>query len=366
VNRFDAVIIGGGLHGCSLGLHLRFKGLRVAVIEKNWSGRHASGVNAGGVRTLLRDPAEIPLALASREIWHDIASLVDDDCRYKTSSQLAVAETEDDMQRLEARAAELDAAGFTHEELIGVNELYDLLPAMTPGCVGGLIVRRDGFASPYHTTRAFRLKAQAIGVTFFEGVRAESFAQRNGRWHLDAGTEKLAAPVIVNCGGAWAGDVARALGDDTPLEPKLPMMMVTARTAPFVEPVVIGVGRPLSFKQMANGTVVIGGGYLADGDRRTETTRLNFAALAKSAATVRELFPHLGDLPIVRCWTGFEGRTTDDLPIIGPGRRPGVFHSCGYSGHGFQLGPVVGRELANLIVEGHTDFDLGAFAVDRF
>ncbi|MCP5367165.1 MAG: FAD-binding oxidoreductase [Hyphomicrobiales bacterium] len=366
MTRFDAVIVGGGLHGCSLALHLARKGLAVAVVEKNWSGRHASGVNAGGVRTLLRDPAEIPLALAAREIWHDIGSLVDEDCGYRTSGQLAVAETAADMARLEARAADLAAAGYSHEELVDAAELYRLLPALVPGCAGGLIARRDGYASPYHTTRAFRRRAEKDGVTFFQGVRAENFRRADGLWRADAGDARLAAPVIVNCGGAWAGDVARALGDETPLQPKLPMMMVTARTARFVEPVVIGVGRPLSFKQMPNGTVVIGGGYLAAGDRRTETTRLNFSALAKSAATVRDLFPHLGRLPIVRCWAGFEGRTPDDLPIIGPGRRAGVFHACGFSGHGFQLGPVVGRELANLIADGRTDFDLTPFAVDRF
>ena len=76
IKTFDALIVGGGIHGCSAALHLANRGLTPAVVEKNWSGRHASGVNAGGVRTLLRDTAEIPLALESRRLWHGIADLI--------------------------------------------------------------------------------------------------------------------------------------------------------------------------------------------------------------------------------------------------------------------------------------------------
>ena len=104
MNAFDVIIIGGGLHGCSAALHLAKRGLKPAILEKNWSGRHASGVNAGGVRTLLRDTAEIPLALQARTLWHGIENLVDDDCGYKTSGQVAIAETDEELDKLRARA----------------------------------------------------------------------------------------------------------------------------------------------------------------------------------------------------------------------------------------------------------------------
>ncbi len=58
----DVIVIGGGLHGCSAALHLARAGVTAVVLEKNYVGRHASGVNAGGVRTLSRHEAEVPLA----------------------------------------------------------------------------------------------------------------------------------------------------------------------------------------------------------------------------------------------------------------------------------------------------------------
>ena len=61
----DAIIVGGGIHGCSTALHLCLAGMKPVLIEKDYAGRHASGVNAGGVRQLARhdprDPALDPL-----------------------------------------------------------------------------------------------------------------------------------------------------------------------------------------------------------------------------------------------------------------------------------------------------------------
>ena len=68
----DTAIIGGGLHGCSAALQLAARGVSCIVLEKDYVGRHASGVNAGGVRILGRALPEIPIAMASREMWLNI------------------------------------------------------------------------------------------------------------------------------------------------------------------------------------------------------------------------------------------------------------------------------------------------------
>lgn len=83
----DVIVIGGGIHGCSTALHCRRRGLSVILLEKDHVGRRASGANAGGVRRLNRHPAEIPLAMASAELWQDIAGLVGDDCGYRRCSR---------------------------------------------------------------------------------------------------------------------------------------------------------------------------------------------------------------------------------------------------------------------------------------
>jgi sarcosine oxidase, subunit beta len=363
----DAIVVGGGLHGCSAALHLARRGYRVTVLEKNSVGRHASGVNAGGVRRLLRAVPEIPLSCAAMEMWHRIGDLVGDDCGFRISGQVAVAETEAGYDRLRQRATEVAALGYTHEELLGPDELYRLLPALAPGCVGGLVSRGDGFASPYHTTMAFRAAAVRAGATVLEGTRALGFRRAAGVWSVETSIGTLQAPVLVNCGGAWASQVAAALGEPVPLEPIAPMMMVTAPMPHFVEPVVIGVERKLSFKQMPNNTVLIGGGHRGVPDLETDTSSVDFRKLVVSAATVALLFPVMRGAQIVRSWSGIESRMPDDLPVIGPSStQDSAFHAFGFSGHGFQLGPVVGAILAELVDTGRSNLPIAPFSITRF
>jgi sarcosine oxidase subunit beta len=163
------------------------------------------------------------------------------------------------------------------------------------------------------------------------------------------------------------GGSAAALGEPVPLEPIAPMLMITAALPPFIEPVVGAAGRPLSFKQFRNGTVLIGGGHRGRLDRDANRTELDFAGLAVSARTVWDLFPIMRGAQIVRGWAGIEARMPDDIPVIGPSSTgDGVFHAFGFSAHGFALGPIVGAIIAELVTGGKTNLPIAPFRIDRF
>lgn len=363
----DVTVIGGGIHGCSAALNLARRGLKVVVLEKDHVGRHASSANAGGVRTLLRHPAEIPLALEARKIWHDISGELGDDCGYHTTGQVAVAENQEAMDKLAARHEMVTGMGFEHEVLLDARALKALVPGITQSVLGGLVVHDDGAASPFHATRAFRRAAEAAGVEVREGTEVRELQAVGGGWQVGTPDADLRVDAVINTSGAWGDRIAALAGEAVPLSFFLPMMMVTARVPHFLEPVVVNTARPLSFKQMPNGTLLIGGGRPAEGDRDTMTYRLDFKGLKASAETVRDLFPLLEDVAILRAWSGFEGRFDDDIPVIGPSAvADGLFHAFGFCGHGFQLAPIVGRLLAELVTEGRSSLPIDAFAVDRF
>lgn len=363
----DVIVIGGGLHGCSAALHCALRGMSVVVIEKNTVARHASGVNAGGVRRLGRDPAEIPLSVAAMEIWRRIGDLVDDDCGFQPCPQIMIAETEADLERIADRAKEVQALGYEHEELVDRTTLRELLPALAEHCLGGLASMADGFAIPYRTTFAFKRKAESLGVRFLEETRALDLTQTGGDWRVETSRGAVSARHLVNCAGAWAAAVAERLGEQAPVRAMAPMMIVTSRLPPFCDAVVIGSGRPLSFKQATNGTVVIGGGRLGVADLETERTELDFTELAKTARTAAELFPITRASRIVRAWAGIEARMPDEIPVIGPSATAErVIHAFGFSGHGFQLGPVVGGVIAELIATGRTNMPIEPFRISRF
>ncbi len=175
----DVLIIGGGLMGTSTALQLAMRGCKSIVLDKDSPGRHASGVNAGGLRQLNRAPEEIPLAIEAAKIWRKITDLVDSDCDARFPGQIRVAENEGDLEKLQQRAAMVKSLGYSHEEIIDRDELYRLVPALAPHCVGALICREDGYARPYHALTAFRYKAQSLGVKYHSETRVQTIEKRN-------------------------------------------------------------------------------------------------------------------------------------------------------------------------------------------
>lgn len=363
----DVIIVGGGIHGCSTALHLAARGLKPLLFEKDYAGRHASGVNAGGVRQLARHVAEIPLAVRSMDLWERIGDLLGDDCGFEAHGQVLVAESEAELGPMRARVADLNRCGFDHEELIDAAELRRLVPAVAETCPGGVVSRRDGAADPARTTQAFRRRAEALGARILEGVRVSRVAREGRDFVVEADGRRYRAPVLVNAAGAWAGRIAADLGEPVPLQPIAPMLMITSRVPAFIKPVVILRGRKLSFKQFANGTVMIGGGHLGQVFPDENTTVLDWRKLQESARTVWELFPVMRGATIIRAWAGIESRLPDDLPVFGPSaRHEGLFHQFGFSAHGFQLGPAAGAVMAELVTAGTTSTAIEGLSITRF
>ena len=364
-----AVVIGGGLHGLSTALHLaRTPGWQVTVVERRHVGRHSSGVNAGGVRRLGRDLREIALSVIAAEMWQDIEALVGDDCGFQPGGQVKVAESEADLRKLEKREADVRALGWTHEEVVDQAEVRRLLPAIAPHVIGALVCRGDGSADPMRTVMAFRRAAQQAGAAIVEGSGVQAI-ERTADGTLRVVTEDAVyeGERVANCGGAWATGIARMVGEEIPCGVKASMMIVTERLPPFCTPTVGPTARPLSFKQTAVGTVVIGGGHQGLNDPVNETSTVLFGNLAHAARIASELFPIVGKARIMRTWTGTEARTPDEIPVIGESRTmPGLFHSFGYSGHGFQLSPAAGAAVAELMARGATNLPVAPFTQHRF
>jgi sarcosine oxidase, subunit beta len=363
----DVIVIGGGIHGCSTALHCALRGLKVILLEKDYAGRHASGVNAGGVRQLARHVAEIPLSVYSMGLWHRIRDLVEDDCGFTSDGQVLVAETEAEFESFRARIEQLNALGYHHEELIDAAELRRLVPAVAETCPGGIVSRRDGAADPFRATQAFRRQAEKLGARVLEGIVVTDVRRDRSTWTVRTSTGAFEAPAIVNAAGAWADRIAAMLGEPVPLEVIAPMLMITARVPAFIRPVVILRGRKLSFKQFANGTVLIGGGHLGRPLRDKNLTVLDWAKLAESAKTVWDLFPVMRGTTILRAWAGIEARMPDDIPVFGrSSTSQDAFHQFGFSAHGFQLGPGAGAVMAELVATGTTNMPIEAFRIERF
>ena len=359
------VIIGAGIQGCATAFFLRQRGQSVIVLEKDQVGRHASGVNAGGVRSLGRNIAEIPLSLAAMHWWNQIDQLLDIKDGFHKNFYVKLALDDAGAKLAASRIQQLQKGGFTHERWIDADQLHQRIPRLTREILGGVLVEGDGWAIPWKITRAFYEKAVALGAEFRMPVTVKSLDYFGDHWQVSTDSGKIETDIVVNCAGAWGTQIAKMAGDDLPIEAHAPMLVITDQQPRFLDAVIGVIGRTLSFKQLDNGSMVIGGGICGKADIVKNKTELPPAGLSTFVMTAGTVFPHLKDVAILRAWAGIEGYTADNLPFIGRGSQSGIIHGFGFSAHGFQLGPAVGEALADLVMSQQPRIDLKPFSTDR-
>lgn len=367
----DALVVGGGLAGLSAALHLARRGARVLVVEREVVGRHASSLNAGGVRRVNRDPRELPMAEAALARWPRLSDELGYDVGFRAVGHLLVAEDEAELDRVRARAASSNALGFAHERLLDAAEARDLCPGIAPHVRGGLYAADDGHADPAATVAAFRRAAEASGATIWECVALLGLERDGEGWAADTTAGRVAARAVLNCAGAWGGRVAALAGEGwLPCEPQAPMALATPPLPPFLGPVVQTLTRRLTLKQDGSGRALVGGGHRARlGAEEAEAGRpaLVPGEAEANLATARSLFPAaLGGVPVARAWAGVDGYTPDRVPVLGRATEGGVVHAWGFSGHGFALAPALGEALAALALGETPAVDVSGLSPARF
>jgi glycine/D-amino acid oxidase-like deaminating enzyme len=119
-------------------------------------------------------------------------------------------------------------------------------------------------------------------------------------------------------------------------------------------------------KQTASGAVLIGGGKRGWGDLVTRARGLVDESMRLGVADAVAVLPVLSGTETTRSWVGLEGLTPDEMPIIDCLDDGRAYVAAGFCGHGFAIGPVVGRLLSEWLLDGKPSLDLSAFRRDRF
>ena len=361
----DVAIIGGGIVGSSAALFLRRFGLSVVLLERGLCGAAASGVNYGGVRVQGRSLSQLPLALRSREIWRTLPAYIGIDGEYVPSGHLKLARSEADLARLEAYARQVEGQGLDLQIVSGA-AFRRQYPWLGARAIAGSWCPGDGHANPRLVSPAFARAARAAGATILEHCEVTELGHDGSHFVLgNAQGLSVRAPRLLNCAGAWALNVARAFGDDAPMESIHPGMAVTEPMPRFMD-VNIGVeGGGIYGRQTTRGNCVMGGSR--GSSRSTLHAQPRAVAIAELCQRMAELFPPLAHAQVLRFCTGVEGSLPDHQPIIGPGtKQPQLLHAFGFCGAGFQTGPAVGEALAQWVHHGRAAVPLEAFSIDRF
>ena len=364
----EVCVVGAGIMGAATAYYLAKCGHTVRLVERQGilAGGTASQACAGGVRHQGRAACEIPLALDAIATWKDLEAELEAEIGYRREGMTIVTDDERMVPALEKRVELERELGLGIEMVFG-QDLLDLIPGLTPSALAGAYCPIDGHADPMRTVSAFVRAALRYGVKLdldcpvlgfgVKGNSVKTLRTQQGDIHCDQ---------VVLTAGAWTPDLATSIGLLLPFQPLGLQMMVTPRYPSALKQVLGWVGQGISLKQVPAGGFVIGGGW--PGEVKLDGwTQLLPGSMAKNARTAAGLFPGLASASILRAWVGIEAFSPDNLQAIGPvPTLDNLFLAAGFSGHGFALGPGVGRLIAQYITTGELSLLFSPFDPNRF
>jgi sarcosine oxidase subunit beta len=366
VREAAVVVIGGGIMGCSTAYELAKKGQSVILLEKSFIGAEASGRNGGGVRQQKRDPAELPLAMESVKIWKRLQEELQWDLEYQQGGNLHILRNSDRYDFLTEQLQYSRKAGLD-VQLLSPEETRRLLPTLRKDLdiLGSTYCPSDGKANPLFVSKAYAKAAQKLGVEIREQEPLERLKVKSGRVHaaVTAHAEYRASDFVI-AAGAWSRPICNQIGLDFPVVVKRSQLMVTEPLPPIFAEFISADGCSCYFRQALSGGMHIGIPSAPIEEYNKSTGYDAFKIAGESCVT---LFPFLEKVNIVHSWAGLTNWTPDAVCIIdkAPGVK-GCYLTAGHSGHGFCLGPITGRFLAEWIVDGTPSMDLSAVSWTRF
>jgi glycine/D-amino acid oxidase-like deaminating enzyme len=372
----DVVVIGGALTGGSTAYHLlsRDPGLRVTVVEPDPTYEFAaSSRSIGGVRVLFSQEENVRMSQFGHAFYGDFAALMavggePAALDYRKDGYLYIANNAEQAEDMAANHALQTSLG-ARVDLLDAAGLAARVPALDTSDVAvAAHAPEDGWIDPNGALAGFRRKALSLGAQYRRArVRA---IEDDGRLVravvLDTG-ERIEAQFIVNAAGAWAGEVCALVGMEIPVAP-LPRMVFYFETPdpPQGLPLVRD-GRGVGFRPEGAGFISGITDHAIAGRFRFEVEHAWFEERVWPGLARR--LPAFETLKVKNAWAGHYAQNGfDGNMIIGAwiGGLENFLIATGFSGHGLQHAPAVGRALAELILDRRfVAIDLARFSFQR-
>ncbi|TJV97100.1 MAG: FAD-binding oxidoreductase [Mesorhizobium sp.] len=408
--QFDTVVVGGGIIGTTAAYYLAKAGKRVALVEKGRIAGEQSSRNWGAIRSQGRDPSEIPMMLDCLEIWRGIEKELGESIDWRQQGQMRVIYDQGMRERSEAFMPVAREFGLT-TELLTRRQVADLLPHYDAStCDGAMFTPTDGNAEPEKAAPAFARGAMRNGATVMDYTAVKAVETTNGTVSaVETEQGRLECETVLLASGAWTSRLLKPLGVSHPslwirgsvgrtgiLPIEMRKLVVWGKCAYRQRPdgrVNIAVAEdgfhdlvleslttgfkflPLARRNWRNVRFSLGkpllqsltGEFSDFTTHRTLDPKPDWKGLNKAAKLFSEEYPGAGPISYDRAWAGYIDYMPDELPVLDELEKPrGLFVAAGLSGHGFGIGPIIGKTMCDLIAKGSSAYDLAPFSSRRF
>lgn len=372
--RREVVIIGGGISGTAAAYELARAGVRVTLLERGSLASMASGWTLAGVRQSGRHPAEMPLAMAAVGRWAELGEELGADVEYRRQGNLRLARSPEEVPIIADMVAEQRSLGLDLDFLPDNQTVREIAPALAETVLAASYCPTDGHANPDLAVQAFATAAARHGAEIRTRATVTAIETGGARVRgVRTSVGDVAADAVVVAAGVYTGALLAPLGIDLPLQTGQVAVVQTVPLPPLIDQVLGTATADFAGRQEVGGRL-----RLTDGgspwphtlDALPHNADLTLPPAGKIAAAVTAastVLPAVAKARVARVWGGLLDMTPDALPVIEcTPQVDGLVVAAGFSGHGFCLGPVTGRILRDLVLDGTTSFPIAPFRSDRF
>jgi glycine/D-amino acid oxidase-like deaminating enzyme len=390
----DAIVIGGGIAGCTLAYELASRNVKVVVLEQNAIAAESSGRNTG---TLLGGPQKevVELLDACAKIYAEIAE-GPVPFEFARIGHLLISEDEASFEEAAVVAERYKAAGIGMDKVSG-KELGREHPRLGFKVAGGYFVERAWTLEPMGATHAFAHAAREAGATIRTGVRVAQIFARNGKVQgvlTDQGI--VSADLVFIANGLWMADLIRRTVGDGPL-PGLPFTagrgwLIQLGKLDFELPWIIEeltwpdqeeLGRRMSLEGLADiaegrddrpAVEAICLNPMRGGDARLGASVQpalrdlirNTDMPSRIAGRALRMIAGLGSLKVRNAYPGNRPMLSDGLPVAGRTAIEGLFVHGGMGSIGMHAAPATARWLVDAVISGDGNPKQDWLVPDRF
>ena len=369
-NTAEAVIIGGGVMGCSILYYLAERGLTdTLLLEKNVLASGSTSRSQAILRMHYSNEVTARLAWESLEVFKNFEELTGMPSGYTRTGYFLFVRNED-RSAMKANIAMQKRLGIA-TEAVSIEDVREIAPMISvTGDEAIAYEPESGYADPYSVTTGFANRAREMGATVIDGMSATDVEVTGGKVSAVITPDgRVETPIAVVAAGPWSRPLLDKIGVEVPLETVRHQVVMLRRPQDRLpeHPIIGDVVNDLSARPDVGNLTLIGVGEDEQADPDSYNQGVDMPMVEKAFANLTKRIPEMSHALFRGGWSGLFTTTPDWHPILDRIEGiDGLYCAVGFSGHGFKESPMIGRSMAELITGGEPSIDISMLDLKRF